>query len=169
MILKIDPEKAFGRIEWSFIRETLNLFQFPLNLINLIMSCITTSISILVNREKTTPFYPSRGIRQGDPLLPYIFILCMKRLSRSIDDQVSTKLWNSISISNKGPKVSHIFFVDDLTIFSRATIEDSAKCVFSSYCSNQTVNACFLILISNLVQYLGNTLDSLFCILRLYI
>lgn len=71
MILKINLKKAFYRVEWFFIRETLTLFQFPKNLITLIMSCITSSnVSILVNGDKTTHFYPSKDIRQGDPLSP---------------------------------------------------------------------------------------------------
>lgn len=71
MILKIDLEKAFDKIEWSFIRNTLIYFGFAHNIINLIMSCVSTSsISILVNGDHTEFFQPSRGIRQGDPMSP---------------------------------------------------------------------------------------------------
>lgn len=77
MAIKIDLEKAYDRLEWSFIRDTLNLFNFPNHLTYLIMSCVsTTSISVLFNRGGggLDYFIPSRGIRQRDPLSPYLFI-----------------------------------------------------------------------------------------------
>jgi len=121
LILKIDLEKASDKIEWSFIRETLIYFRFPRNIINLIMSCVTTSkISILINGNKTEYFEPSRGIRQGDPLSPYLFILCMEILSRKIDQEVQLKNWSPIKISHKGPLISHLFFANDLVLMSRA-------------------------------------------------
>ena len=63
----------------------LQAFHFPPKLTQIIMSCISfTNISILVNGGMLDAFEPSRGIRQGDPLSPYIFILCMEYLSHLI-------------------------------------------------------------------------------------
>ena len=76
MVLKIDLEKAFNRLEWGFIYHVLNWFNFPKDWIDLIMSYISSSnLSILVNGEKLDPFLPLRGIRQRGPLSQYIFIL----------------------------------------------------------------------------------------------
>ena len=81
MALKIDLEKAFDRLEWSFIREILIHFNFPSDLIAIIMDCISSStVSILFNGGKLDSFSPSRGIRQGDPISPYIFILYLEYL-----------------------------------------------------------------------------------------
>lgn len=63
MILKIYLEKAFDMLEWSFIKDTLLSFRFPDNITKMILSCSTSSISVLVNGGRTKYFKPSRGIR----------------------------------------------------------------------------------------------------------
>ena len=70
MAIKVDLVKAYDRLKWSFIRNVLKAFQFPDELIKLIMSCVTfTTISILLNGGKLSSSQPTRGIRQGDPSL----------------------------------------------------------------------------------------------------
>ena len=120
--LKIDLEKSFDRLEWGFIYHVLNWFNFPKDWIDLIMSCISSStLSILVNGELLDPFLPSRGIRQGDPLSPYIFILCMEYLVCLILFKVFLGNWSDVKTSRDGPSFSHFFFADDLILFAKAT------------------------------------------------
>jgi len=100
MAIKIDLEKAYDRLEWSLIRDTLALFKFPNHLASLIMSCVSTSsISVLYNSGALKPFLPLRGIRQGDPLSPYFFILCMEVLGALITEKCNAKLWDPIKAS----------------------------------------------------------------------
>lgn len=93
MALKIDLTKAFDSLEWAFIRDTLVGFNFPTKLVKVSISVITSpTISVMWNGEITAEFMPSRGIRQGDPLSPYIFVLCMERLSLLIQEKLNLKL-----------------------------------------------------------------------------
>lgn len=86
MALKFDLEKAYDRLHWSFIKETLVFAGFPSSMINLIMECITTaSLQVLWNGKPMKVIKPSRGIRQGDLLSPYIFVLCLERFSQDKD------------------------------------------------------------------------------------
>ncbi|XP_075655084.1 uncharacterized protein LOC142625285 [Castanea sativa] len=120
MAIKIDLEKAYDKIEWAFIREILFQFNFSENIIDLIMSCVSSvSTSLLFNRSCLESFYPSRAIRQGDPLSPYLFILCMEYLGYLIEKKCAAKLWSPAKASRSGPAFSHIFFADDLILFAR--------------------------------------------------
>ena len=126
MAIKIDLEKAYDKIEWGFIRDMLIHFNFSNNIIDLIMSCVTlVSTSLLFNGGCLESFLPSRGIRQGDPLSPYLFILCMEYLGHLIEGKCADKLWHLVKASRSGLAFSHIFFADDLVLFARA---DTGNC-----------------------------------------
>ncbi|CAA7057594.1 unnamed protein product [Microthlaspi erraticum] len=79
-------------------------------------------MSLLWNGEKTEPFKPLRGLRQGDPLSPYLFVLCMERLCHLIELAIDAKEWKPICLSRGGPKLSHICFADDLILFAEASV-----------------------------------------------
>ena len=144
--IKIDLEKAYDKIEWSFICEMLLRFKFPSKLIDLIMSCISSvSSTLLFNGGCLESFWPSRGIRQGDPLSPYLFIMCMEFLSHLIERKCENKSWTPIKTSRNGLPFSHLFFADDLVLFACANLENcqAIKDVLSEFCtrSGQTVSA----------------------------
>lgn len=90
LLLKIDLEKAFDRQEWYFIYRALLFFKFPQRITKIIMICVRSSrITILINGSKTEFFHPTRGIRQGELMSPYLFILFMEPLSKYIGHQVN--------------------------------------------------------------------------------
>jgi hypothetical protein len=138
MIVKIDLEKAFDRMEWSFVRRVLIHFGFPPMIIKLILSCIsTTSTSLLFNGSKLPPFFASRGLRQGDSLSPYLFILCMEFLGGLIDNKCALGDWTKVKASREGPGFSHVFFADDLLLFAKANDRNCAAIadVLDVFCS----------------------------------
>lgn len=84
--IKIDFEKAYDNVSPSLNTASKRYFGFPPLIITLIMHCVSTSkLSLIWNGARLPPFAPTRGLRQGDPLSPYIFVLCMEKLSHAIN------------------------------------------------------------------------------------
>lgn len=82
MGVKLDMNKAYDRVEWAFLEVVMAKMGFHENWIKLAMSCVTTATySMIVNGNPVGKFSPSRGIRQGDPISPYLFLLCAENLS----------------------------------------------------------------------------------------
>jgi len=126
MAIKIDLEKAYDRIRWPFIRETLQEAQLPRDMVEVIMNCVTTtSIKMLWHGTPMKVFQPTRGIRQGEPLSPYLFVLCMERFGHIIAYALREGVWRPIFASRGGPPLSHLFFADDLILFGEATLEQA--------------------------------------------
>lgn len=95
-------------------------------------SVSSCELSILWNGESLKPFTPTRGLRQGDPLSPYLFILAMEKLASFIQSSINKKLWKPLSISRNGFSVSHLYFADDLMLFAGANtrqIREVLRCL----------------------------------------
>lgn len=124
MVLKIDLEKAYDRLAWRFIKDTLEVAGFDNTWVRNIMACISTCrLGVIWNGEQLDWIEPSRGIRQGDAISPYIFVLCIERLSHIIRDLVRRGLWKGIRLNRGGPLLSHLLFADDMVLFSEASEE----------------------------------------------
>ncbi|XP_026435106.1 uncharacterized protein LOC113332813 [Papaver somniferum] len=89
----------------------------------MIHQCISTlSYAVLVNGSPGETFSPSRGIRQGDCLSPYIFIICMEVLSQLLLKAEEQNVIQGFKFKKNSPSISHLFFADDCMLFARASI-----------------------------------------------
>ena len=89
---KIDINKAYDTVDWGFLRQCLIQFWFPLKMVNWIMSCITSpSFTVCLNGDHIGYFKGMRGLRQGDPLSPYLFTLVMEVLTLMINRKIEKK------------------------------------------------------------------------------
>ncbi|CAA7040352.1 unnamed protein product [Microthlaspi erraticum] len=120
MAVKTDMTKAYDRLEWSFIVAVMERMGFHAKWINWIFQCISTvSYAFLVNGAAQGRVIPQRGIRQGDPLSPFIFILCGEVLSGLCKKAQSDGSLPGISVSRQSPKINHLLFADDTMFFTR--------------------------------------------------
>ena len=89
------------------------------------MQCITSvSLFVLINGAAYGNIIPFRGLRQGDPLSPSLFLLCAKGLSAILYEAARNQFLSSISISRNCPKITHLFFANDSILFCKANTEE---------------------------------------------
>jgi len=146
MAIKLDMEKAFDRMEWSFLFAILEKLGFRSTWINWIRICITSpSFSILINGSPFGLFNPARGLRQGDPLSPFLFILGTEVFSRLLQRQFSPGSLTGIKMARNCSPITHLLFTDDLLIFAKATSSEAStiKNCFDLYCCwfGQAINS----------------------------
>lgn len=110
-------------INWDgiFMRDTMLHMGFDSRWIGWIMECVqTVSFSVLINGVPRGNIKPERDIRQGDPLSPYIFILCGEVLSHLLTQAATNQKLKGIKLSTSGPTINHLLFVDDAFFFCHA-------------------------------------------------
>lgn len=121
-MIKIDVQKAYDSVEWPFLNQVLEELGFPYQFSHWIMSCLTSVTYVLtVNGEVLEPFVARKGIRQGDPISPYLFVICMEYLSRSLGELKQNAGFRYHPRCKK-LGITHACFADDLLLFSRGDL-----------------------------------------------
>jgi len=124
---KLDLSKAY-RVDWAFLEGMLSKLGFSERWISWIMKCVTSvKYSVKFNGNLQNFFTPSQGLRQGDPLSPYLFLFVADGLSLLMKQAVEEPQLQAISICRQAPRISHLLFADDTMLMFRANGEQARK------------------------------------------
>ncbi|XP_060968349.1 uncharacterized protein LOC133035923 [Cannabis sativa] len=122
MALKLDLSKAYDRVDWHFLCAMLARLGFADKWIRLIFGCLSSVQYQIVSSGRTMgPIVPSRGLRYGDPISPYLFLVCVEAfpaLTRKFEER---KWLHGCKVANGAPSVSHMLFADDSFLYCKAT------------------------------------------------
>ena len=124
MATKLDMSKAYDRMEWPYLESVMRRLGFIEKWITLLMLSVkTVSYSILVNGKPKGMIKPSRGIYQGDPLSPFLFLLCTEGSHGLINKAATQGDIKGYSLCRNSPRLTHLLFADDSLLFCSATIQ----------------------------------------------
>ncbi|GKU90242.1 hypothetical protein SLEP1_g4255 [Rubroshorea leprosula] len=124
-VFKADFAKAYDCVDWSFLEWMMNRLGFGIKWRGWIMECLSTSkISVLVNGSPTEEFKVGKGLRQGNPLSPFLFLMIGEGLNGLVQKAVSEGMFRGIEIGRKGLVVSLLQFANDTVIMGKADIEN---------------------------------------------
>ncbi|GKD77254.1 putative RNA-directed DNA polymerase, eukaryota, reverse transcriptase zinc-binding domain protein [Tanacetum coccineum] len=140
MIFKVDFEKAFDSVSWTYLDFILSQIGFGVLWRSWIRACLTSSrTSILVNGSPTPEFFLERGLRQGDPLSSFLFILIMEGLHLILENDRHAKRIKGATVGNPSINLSHFFFADDVMIVSdwdTLDLQQITNSLNSFYCAS---------------------------------
>lgn len=125
MLMQLDLSKAYDKVSWNYLEAILDAFGFYRQWINWILALIKSSrFSILVNGAPSAPFTPTWGIRQGDPLSPFLFVILMEGLSRIIAKKKVEGSIKGLQLIRSIPATTHQQFVDDTMLHGIPTVKE---------------------------------------------
>ena len=128
MTLKLDVSKAYDHVEWAFLEKIMRKLGFNEKWIILMMLCVSTvSYSILINGTPNGYIRPTRSIRHGDPIYPFLFLICLEGLHGLLTQSVVRGDIHGFSISRRSLILTHLFFADDSLLFSRSNVDECEK------------------------------------------
>jgi hypothetical protein len=126
---KLDLSKAYDRVDWSFLESTMQKMGFSHRWVQWIMACVTTvKFSAKFNGTLLEAFSPTRGLRQGDPLSPFLFLFVVDGLSALLQKEVEVGGISPVKVCRNAPGISYLLFADGTMLFFRAS-ENQATCV----------------------------------------
>jgi len=128
MLLKLDLSQAFDKLSWAYMKSVLLAFGFAPTWVDWILHLTSsTFFYILINGVPSRPFSPTRGIRQGDSLSPFLFIIMAEGLSCFIQASIAEKSLFGLPLHGIDPPVSHSQFVDDTLMVGSPTVQEAHK------------------------------------------
>ena len=136
--VKLYMMKAYDCVEWHYLEAMLLRLGFNANFVRLIMRCVTSvRFSVRMNGELLPSFTPSRGLRQGCPASPFLFLLCAEGLTSLLNHFGGHYVDRGIWVSCRSPWINHLLFADDSLILMKANAMNAEvlKSALDSYCA----------------------------------
>lgn len=128
LAIKTDMSKAYDRVEWNFLEELLIILGFDIKWVQWVMTCVrSVSYSVIVNGTSFGHIQPERGIRQGDPLSPFLFILCAKALVHIMNKAEREGRLTGMRLTQDSPSIQHLLFADDSLFLCHATLKECSE------------------------------------------
>ncbi|XP_057747939.1 uncharacterized protein LOC130967135 [Arachis stenosperma] len=125
LAIKLDMNKAYDRLEWNFLQRVMEELGFSNEWVRLVMSCVkSVTYRFKINRKLSSRIIPQRGIRQGDPLSPYLFILAAESFTILMEKARRDRLISGIRLAQSASVITHLLFADDCIIFAGAEEEE---------------------------------------------
>ncbi|GKC44506.1 putative RNA-directed DNA polymerase [Tanacetum coccineum] len=125
-LLKIDFEKAYDSVNWKFITDTMGQMGFGDKWCKWVEACLNSAtVSVLVNGSPTNEFIMERGVRQGDPLSPFLFLIAAEGLNVTLNEAVSRGIFKGVKIGHDDIPVSHLQYADDTLVFGEWSLPNA--------------------------------------------
>nr|GEX14201.1 hypothetical protein [Tanacetum cinerariifolium] len=149
--MQIDIQKAYDTVSWRYLENVLIKFAFPVKMVNWIMACISSSAFFICLNGKVYGYFKGRrGLRQGDPISPYLFTLVIEVFNVIMSKNINESKDYGFHFGCKELQLSHLCFADDLLVLCKGN-RDSLEVVKKSLKEFSLVSG----LNPNMVRYLG--------------
>ncbi|KAJ0757712.1 putative RNA-directed DNA polymerase [Helianthus annuus] len=125
MYFKVDINKAYDSVNWEFLNSILTQMNFPSSWREWVMATLySAKASVLVNGSPTREFVCSRGLRQGDPLSPFLFVIVMEALTGIMKEAESVGLFHGVRVTSDGPSLTHLIYADDVMFIGEWSVSN---------------------------------------------
>ena len=129
VIVKLDFEKAYDSVSWEFLFYMMGRLGFCEKWVQWIRACLeSATVSVLVNGSPTKEFKPTRGLRQGDPMAPFLFLIVAQGLSGLVKQATRKNLLSGIKIGDKNVEVDLLQFADDTLFLCEPNVQN-IRCI----------------------------------------
>ena len=156
-----------NRVDWSYLEHAMEKLGFHRKWRQWIMECVTTvRYRVCFNGVLQNTIQPTRGLCQGDPLSPYLFLFVADGLSKVLHQEIRTDTIQGLKVCRRAPAVSHLLFADDSLLFFKADERQTraVKDALSRYCkaTGQLINfdKCSVLFNKNQSEVVMNAVKS---------